>query len=534
MEIKRYHSWLFEKQNPISDCGCQNHGFITESISYDEVMAKHNELEPQSITEAGTPTEPFVAGKGGSSGDILCLYASGFYSVDHTDAKGQAFTNSTKFKPIVDKMVAFLKAEPKKSWVSEVIIKSSESIVPNFDMEKKSGAKPIGWLSEQRKQKIQLYINQVIQPLVADGTVSKLPVVKLQFEEAKTLTEPSGGWDNYRAWNKETDPAKKAALPNNAEYTKLKKGYDNDQKTVVQFKVIQDLGAAQCTVGVRIVVSYDDKANVGHGCDFANYEITANGIPLTTYGVGTGSVAARLPGQSPGGWIPGGTPYASMSNSQERGDVLYKSGSKEAENGGVRKNFFWLYDTALIKRIVAAGDGKSIILKATCIVNGSGYGGKGGCHTDAPHVFVYQSNGTLAKGFEPSDSHITLRNGGTYPKTDNGIIAELDLCGNNKVAQKAAVASSEKTKTATQVGPKLTGVKMSFAAKKVGTLNSEQALQNLVSNGSVTKNADNTYLVNKDFVAGDGDIKYMKGDVINKILPKGSVITRPATPNAPK
>jgi hypothetical protein len=530
MEIKRYQNWLFEKQNPKSDCGCSNHGFITESISYDEVMANHNELNSQPITEAGTPTDPFVAGKGGSSGDILCLYAAGFYSVDHTDAKGKTFTNSAKFKPIIDKMIAFLKAEPKKSWVSEVVIRSSESIVPNFDMEKQTGAKKIGWLSEQRKQKIQAYVNGIIQPLVADGTVSKLPTVKLIFEEAKTLTEPSGGWDNYRAWNKETDPVKKAALPNHAEYSKLKQGYDADQKTTVQFRVIQDLGAAQCTVGVRIVVSYDDPKNIGHGCNFANYEITANGIPLTT----AGSSGAGLPGQSVGGWIPKGTAYASMSNSQENGDVLYKSGAKDATSGGVRKNFFWLHDTALIKRIVAAGDGKSIILRAKCIVNGAGFGGKGGCHSDAPHVYVYLSNGTLAKGFEPSDAHITLRNGGTYPKTNDGVIAELDLCGNNRVAQTAAVASSEKTKGAAQTGPKLTGVKLSFAAKKVGTLNSEQALQNLMSNGSVTKRADNTYLVNKDFTAGEGDVKYMTGDIINKILPKGSAVTRPATPNAPK
>lgn len=532
MEIKRYHNWLFEKQNPTSDCGGSEHGFITESISYDEVIAKHNELNSQPITEAGTPDDPFVAGKGGSSGDILCLYASGFYSVDHTDAKGKPFMNSTKFKPIVDKMVAFLKAEPKKSWVSEVIIKSSESIVPNFDMEKKSGAKPIGWLSEQRKQKIQAYVNEIVQPLVADGTVSKLPTVKLIFEEAKTLTEPSGGWDDYRAWNKEIDPVKKAALPNNTEYTKLKKGYDNDQKTVVQFKVIQDLGAGQCAVGIKLVVSYDDPKNIGHSCDFANYQITANGIPLTT---ATGN-AWGMPGQEAGGWIPNGTPYASMSNNQQNGDVLYKSmGNDAAPNGGVRKNLFRFNDVALVKRIIEAGDGKSIIIMAKCIVNGSGFGGKGGCHSDAPHVYVYTSTGALAKGFEPSNAHVTLRNGGTYPKTDNGIIAQTDLCGNSKVAQTAAVVSSDKkTAAPVQVGPKLTGVNLSFAAKKVGTLTSDQALQNLISNSSITKRADNTYLVNRDFVAGEGDIKYMTGDIINKILPKGTAVTRPATPNAPK
>ena len=531
MEIKSYQNWLFEKQNPKSDCGCSDHGFITESISYDEVMAKHNELIPQPITEAGTPTDPFVAGKGGTSGDITCLYASGFYSIDHTDAKGNTFTNSAKFKPIIDKMVAFLKAEPKKSWVSEVIITSGESIIPNFDMEKKTGAKPIGWLSEQRKQKIQAYVNGIVQPLVADGTVSKLPKVKLIFEEAKTLTEPSGGWDDYRAWNKEVDPAKKAALPKNAEYTKLKQGYDKDQKTIVQFRVVQDLGAGQCSLNMRIVVSYDDLVNVTHGCDFANYEITANGVILTT----AGNYGSNLPKQSKGGWIPAGTPYASMSNSQGSGDVLYKSGSKEATGGGVRKNLFWLRDPALVKKIITAGDGKTIILRAKCIVNGAGFKGTGGCHSDAPHVYVYTSDGVLAKGFEPSDTHPSLANGGNYPKTNDGVIGRLDLCGNNLDAQTGATKSSDKAGQAqAQTGPKLTGVKLAFAAKKVGTLTSEQAIQNLISNGSVTKRADNTYLVTKDFTAGEGDVKYMTGDIINKILPKGSAITRPATPTTPK
>ena len=101
MEIKKYHDWLFEKQNPKSDCGCSNHGFITESISYDEVMAKHAALD-QPVNEAGTTFGPFVAGKGGNSADILCLYGSGYYSVDHTTkpkvGDPKTFKNSDRFK----------------------------------------------------------------------------------------------------------------------------------------------------------------------------------------------------------------------------------------------------------------------------------------------------------------------------------------------------------------------------------------------------------------------------------------------------
>lgn len=528
MQIKRYEDWLFEKTTPIADCGCSGGGFITETIDHSEVVAASSSTPPL-ITEAGGPTDPFVPGKGGQSSDILCLYAPGYYSIDHTATvagETKTFKNSDKFKPIVDKMVAFLKAEPKKSWVSEVILKSGESIIPNFDMEGDKKPKASGWLSEKRKEKIQAYINSIIQPLVADGTVSKLPKVKLIFEEAKTLTEPSGGWADYRAWNKETDPTKKAAMPKHAEYTKLKTGYDNDQKTVVIFRVVQDLGPGQCAVGIKIVVSYDDK-NVGHTCNHANFQITANGIPLTTL---PGKFAESLPGQEPGGWVKAGTPFASMSNSQESGDVLYKEVGKEgAPNGGFRKNFFWLSDAGFVKQIIQAGDGKTIILRAKCIVNGAGFNGKGGCHTDAPHVYVYTSEGVLAKGFQPNPSSPSLARGGNYPRTNDGIIGTLDLCGNNLGAQTAAVQSSDaKVSTPTQAGPKLTGVTLAFAAKKVGTLSSEQALQNLITNGTLIKRADNTYLVNKQFTGSEGDIVYMPGDVINKILPKGSIIPKPA------
>lgn len=530
MQIKRYQDWLVEKTIPIQDCGCGSGSFITENISYDEVIA-NSQPDQASIEEAaGDPANPFVAGQGGSSGDILCLYASGYYSVDHTvktsAGETKTFKNSDKFKPIVDKMVAFLKSEPKKTWVSEVVIKSSESIIPNFDMEGDKKPKASGWLSGKRKEKIQAYINGIIQPLVTDGTVSKLPTVKLVFEEAKTLTEPSGGWDDYRAWNKETDPAKKEAMPKHAEYANLKKGYDADQRTTVVFKVVLDLGPGQCAKGIKIIVSYDDPSVVGHQCDFANYQITANGIPLST---SSGILAKDLENQDQDNWIPAGTAFASMSNDNKSGDVLYKKyGKTGAPNGGTRKNLFWIGSEALAKRIIDAGDGKSIIVEAKCMVNGAGFKGEGGCHKDAPHVYVYTSAGVLADGFKPNSSIAGLAKGGNYPRTNNGIIARLGLCGNNLDAQTGAVKSSDgKAAAPVQTGPKLTGVKLAFAAKKVGTLSSEQAIQNLVTNGSVTKQADNTYVVNKKFTGSEGDIVYNPGDIINKILPKGSVIQKP-------
>jgi len=513
MEIKKYQNWLFEKQNPVLNHGCQNHTFITESISYDEVMAKHAALDQslsQPVNEAGQTFGPFVAGKGGNSADILCLYGSGYYSVDHTTkpkvGDPKTFKNSDRFKETLDNMVALLKAEPAKTWVSKVIIKSSESIIPNFDMEGGTGQKATGWLSEKRKEKIAAYVTGVLKPLFTDGIISKLPEARLIFEEAKTLTEPSGGWDSYRAWMREADPAKKAAMPTNVEYSRLKKGYDADQKTTVQFVVVQDAGAAQCALGIKLYVNYDD-TSIGHTCDFADFEITINGIPLkTSYG-----------GKPESGYIPAGIPFASMSNSKGPHDQLYLAYSG-ATTGGIRRNLFYLNDVALIKKIAAAGDGKTLVIRAKCIKNGNGYNATSACHTDAPHVYVYGSDGNLAKGFP------------TYPKTNDGELAKTDLCGNNLGVQNTTASRSADAKGSANTGNEtvLTGVKASFAANKTGTLTSEQALQNYITNGTITKQKDNTYLVNKAFSINN--VQYYKGDIINKILPKGTVITQPVKP----
>lgn len=510
MEIKRYQNWLFEKQNPVSTCGCENHTFITESISYDQVIAENTESAIQPIDEAGQTFGPFVGGKGGTSKDIACLYAAGYYSVDHTTkpkvGEPKTFKNSDRFKETLDNMIAFLKAEPAKTWVSKVIIKSSESIIPNFDTEGGTGQKETGWLSQKRKEKIEAYVRGVLKPLLDDGTISKLPEARLIFEEAKMLEEPAGGWEDYRAWNRETDPVKKAAMPNHADYVKLKRGYDADQKTTVQFVVVQDAGIAQCALGMKIQVNYDD-TSIGHTCDYANFQITVNGIPLSTsYG-----------GSTEAGWIPAGTPYASMSNSRGANDVLY-SVFGGAVRGGVRKNLFYLNDAALVKKIAAAGDGKTLVIRAKCIKNGEGYNSTSACHTDAPHVYVYGSDGKLAKGFP------------TYPKTNDGELAKTDLCGNNLGVQNTTATKSADAKgaVATSATVALTGIKVAFAANKVGTLTSEQALQNYITNGTVTKQKDNTYLVNKQFSINN--VTYYKGDVINKILPKGTVIAQPARP----
>ena len=511
MEIKRYQNWLFEKQNPKSDCGCSNHGFITESISYDELMASHAAVDQPIIEAADGPFGPFIPGSGGTSPEIQLRYAAGYYSVDHTTKVKNpgdtpvTFTNSTRYKTVVDQLLAFLKSEPKKKWVQFVIIKAGESIIPNYNTEGGGGQLKTGDLANMRKDKIKAEIDKIFQPLLGD-VITKLPETKLVFQEAKTLTEPSGGWEDYKKWNREKDPAKKSAMPNNAEYTKLKKGYDADQMVTITFRASEDLGAAQCMSGLKILVNYDEPAKVNHKCDYARFQITVNGIPLkTSYG-----------GYAEDGWLPPGLEYASMNNDTDQYDDL-KQKWRGAEKGGIRKNAFRLDTVNLVKQIAAAGDGKRLVIRAKCIKNGNGWSKDSPCHSSAPHVSILSFDGKMAKGFP------------TYPQgnMNDGELAVTDLCGNNLGTQYLTTKAETQSGPA-QAGPKLTGVKLGFAALKVGTLTSDQAIQNFTSNGAVTKQKDNTYLVNKPFTMGD--IKYLAGDIINKILPKGTVIPQPTRP----
>ena len=493
MQIKNYQQWLLEQHSHSGSCG-HDGSFLTENVDMAQVIRLLNE---EQINEAGQDFGPFKAGKGGISQPIKCEYAPGYYSVDHTSkpkvGTPKEFKNSAKFKQTLDDMIAFIKAEPAKTWISKVIVKSGESIIPNFDMEKGTGVKEIGWLSNERKKKISEYVNSLMKPLLDTGLVSKLPEVKFIFEEAKTLTEPSGGWEDYKKWNRESDPTKKAAMPTNAEYAKLKAGYDADQQTNVQFAVVADLGPAQCMVGLKLQVNYDD-TKIGHTCEFARFQITVNGIPLKTY----------YGGHTDLGWVPAGLPYASLNNDQSSVDDLYLK-DRTAAKGGIRKNLFLLSDPTQIRQIIAAGDGKTLVVRAKCIVNGAGFGGKGGCHTDAPHVYVYTPDGQLAKGFP------------TYPRTNDGELAKTDICGNNLGQQNLTSVKSADSKGTAPAGPKLTGVKLGFAAPKVGTLTSDQTIQNYITNGIVTKQTDGTYLVNKP------------------VLPKGTVIPQPVrTGVAPK
>ena len=516
MEIKRYQNWLTEKVN--SSKGCYHGGFYTQSISMEEVLknAEMAQLYESQVNESTKDVGPFKAGIGGVSAPISCIYAAGYYSVDHTTKKTQTtepqtFKNSDRFKVTLDQMLQFLNDSPDKSFISEVMIKSSESIIPNFDTEGSGGQKQTGWLSSMRKEKIGAYVNSIMEPLVKSGKVSKLPTINYEFLDAKTLVEPSGGWNDYRAWKK---AGAESTSEKGQEYTALRKGYDADQSTTVQFKIAVDLGEGQCMDGLCFEISYDNK-KVGHHCEHAKFQITVNGIQLST---STG-------GSLEGGFLPAGLPYANMNNTGDLNTDDLKKNYRAAPSGdssAYRKNVFRLKGPAMIKQIMAAaGPSKELLVSAKCIVNGSGWKGQGQCHADAPHVYVYKwvdNKKIYMEGFE---------GGGHYPKTNNGIIIRTTLCGKNKDVQNiTAPTGSDSKAPAVAAGPKLTGVKLGIAAPRIGTLTTDQLVANKLTSGTLVKQPDGkTYLVKTAFKVDS--VSYEVGDIIDRVLPKGTVVTRP-------
>jgi len=441
-------------------------------------------LSEQTTPTPTTNTGPFKLPNGGTA-KINNKYAAGYYSVTHTDKQGNTFDNTTQFKPILAQATQFLTAN-KGSYIPKVTIRAGESVIPNADVEGNGAILKRGQLSEKRKEKISAYVQEQMAPLVKNGTIKKAPSVVYYFEDAKTTELPSGGWTDYRNWRLST-PEQQATNPKNAEYTKLKAGYDADQKTQIEFSIIPDLGPNQCSFNVRIGVHYDD-VSLGHKCNFAKYEITANGMVLTTVNATAGA----------------GKPYADMNNGGGREDS-----QGVTSIGGARMNYFKLNNKKLVEDILSKSpDGETIVLKAKCL--SPGYNGGPGCHKDAPHVTVHDTDGNLTID--------------TYPKIDDGELITMDKCGRKLIsgggtktksadAAKSGENTGEKTTSTT---PKLTGKKMNFTAPTVGTLTAQQAIQNQVSAGNVQKQVNNTYLVMKNFTYNN--VQYNAGDVIVKVI----------------
>lgn len=502
-KVKSYQDWLNELLTPKNEdggcgCGCNETSVSTDPGFIGEPPVDE-ELEESPVNEAGPvkPTNNYKPGTGGLSGFIRLQYPSGYYSVSGTVKRtGQAYDLKPALQPGIDDVIAFLKANP-KMFIAAIEVQSGESIIPNYDMEGGTGKKDSGWLSTMRNQKLQAYFKSVLKPLVDDGTITKLPEdVKIEFVEAKTLTEPSKGWEDYTAW------AKAGYDAANTEYTALKKGYDADQFTAVRFRIMPDLGKNQCLFGLKIGIHYDD-LSIQHECNHARYEITANGVKLNTSFGGAPETFN----------LPAGLPYASMNNGGGPLDDLEKATGKKSV-GGIRRNWFVLNDKATIDAIAAAaGPSGQIVIRAKCIINGRGWNDGGGCHTDAPHVYVYNINKALMKGFP------------TYPRTNDGELVKTDLCGNLIGQQNTVAAKSKDAKAgATSSGVKLTGIKLNFAAPSTGTLTSDQMINNKLNSQEIQKQADGkTYLVMKAFTVGT--VKYVPGDIIDKILPKGSAVT---------
>jgi len=459
-------------------------------MSYKHLLIE--EFEKKKIREMyGLVTEQYFKSPDGGSADLINKYPAGYYSLKGKDKSNTEYDNLGSLKPIIDNAISFLTAN--KGYIPKVVINAGESIIPNYDTEGGTGVKSTGWLSQKRKEKIEQYVNLQLKNLVQNKLISKYPDVVLNFDEAKTLKEPSGGWEDYKRWNKLPD-AQKASDPKNKEYAPLKQGYINDQFTKISFKIVPDLGPNQCTFNVKIGVHYDD-LRIGHKCNAARFQILANGIPLKT---GEGTTCGK------------NLSYADMNNGGGSLDC-----KQNTDKAGVRMNYFYLNSKALVDRIIAASpDKNSITITMKC--TSTGYDDAAGrCHQDVPHITIHNTDGKLTVN--------------TYPKVNDKKLITIDKCGNlisggGGTAQKSKDAGGNDTNTGqANTGAAPTGKKLNFAAPQTGTLTSDQAIVNKISDGSVKKNTDNTYTVLKSF--NYNGVGYRVNDTIVKILPKGSVVT---------
>ena len=451
------------------------------------------EFEKKKIREMyGLVTEQFFKSPDGGSVDLTNKYPAGYYSLRGKDKSNNEYDNLSTLKPIIDNAIAFLSAN--KGYIPKVVINAGESIIPNYDTEGGTGVKSTGWLSQKRKERIESYINSQLKGLVDKKLISKYPEVSLNFDEAKTVKEPSGGWDDYKRWNRLPED-QKVSDPKNKEYAQLKQGYINDQFTKISFKIVPDLGPNQCSFNVKIGVHYDN-LGIGHNCNAARFQILANGIPLKT---GDGTTCGR------------NLPYADMNNGGGSLDC-----KQNTDKGGARMNYFFLSSRALVERILAASpDKNTITLTMKCTSTGFD-DAAGRCHQDVPHITIHNTDGKLTVN--------------TYPKINDKKLITIDKCGNlisggGGTAQKSKDAVGNNTTNTGQAntGATPTGKKLNFAAPQTGTLTSDQAIVNKISSGEIKKNADNTYTVLKSF--NYNGVLYRVNDTIVKVLPKGSVLT---------
>jgi hypothetical protein len=511
MQIKKYQTWLTEKLN--QDCGCSSTTF---------------EVEP--IIEQAPANKPsgYKASETGQSSQLIQLnYAAGWYSIDHTNKRGETFTNSTKIKLELDKVIQFLKANP-GSYIASATMTSGESIIPNYDSEGKAGklipklsAKTgkqldMGDLSDLRAAALEAWLKEQLAALVTDGTVKRQPYVAKTFVDAKTTELPSGGWPDYSAWIK---AGAETTSEKGKKYAELKKGYDADQSTTIRL-VIRPYADESCLSGLWIGFHYD-VAN-GHNCNNARFTIKANGIQLTTVAPPT---AYKLSSNVDNSWaLPAGLPYASLNNNGGQfDDFQLKTGLTNKSNSESAFRLNWFRVTPqLAKSIAAAAQNGRVEITATCtgqIDNprdgGKGYKGQGGCHTTAPHVYILSNKETITTGFP------------TYPNTNDGIIAKTDFCGRNLGSQINTLPKTTKDGTGTAQDfqlPKETGIKLPLGAK--GTLRADQRLVNMVNTKQLYKKPDGTHLVLKPFK--ENGISYLPGDTISGELKAGVKFTPPA------
>lgn len=238
--------------------------------------------------------------------------------------------------------------------------------------------------------------------------------------------------------------------------------YKDERFVKVELKI---QSPEKCVVGLKVEVMYNRDKDTrfpcrgNHTCDEAKFAVKLNGVNIGTANLNNGS------GNDPGG-------------SRTSGPIT-------------------VTDTQA-KQIIG-NDSKDIIISLQCL-SGSN------CHSSTPEIRISKGGTVIYHACSPS---IAAR-GETNDKT----ILVLDNCGNLKQKGTESTVKNDE-------GEKRVPKNVTFKVWDSWSGDSQNYVDTfLIPKNIITKNPNNTYTFNKDYVLGG--LNYYKGDVITKVLPKNN------------
>lgn len=368
---------------------------LLNEIEKKEILSQYGLLKEQSTST--TPTDTLNV-------DVKINFKGGYYS--------QAYAN---FKDVLDpeltKVENFLKNGQGKAFIVKVRVGAGESKIPNTDNEKGGVRVEPGFLSQQRMNTIETYIDAKLASYVKSGVLvskpaitktkpvtggpewigqpfcpkDKLPADDTQgYECTKSTFVPAPGVKNWKAGKTTV-------------YNDILSGYTGAQylRVALQLKEIPTI-VKQCLDNMKIQINYTDLSK-RHTCNSAVYEIKLNGVLLTR---------------------DDGAKYASLNNAGDEYD-----NSKGTDKGGKRYNTFVvspeLASSILQSTNFISGQTPKFSISATCLNPNNYEAWSNGCHKGVGNIIVTNGKGQ-STSYESATPNL---------KGETKTLKNIDACG---------------------------------------------------------------------------------------------------------